>query len=303
VRVRIVCYEDVGLWILGKFALRLESNLRLMGVDVDIAKVPDPAADVNHHIIYFDYDGRRNSVDTVMITHLDSPQKVEKVRRQLQVAQLGVCMSTGTVEQLVTAGVPRDRLAAIVPAHDEVLRPRPTVIGLTSKIHGDGRKREQLLLQLARTIRPEDFQFRIMGGGWDAIVRGLRELGFTVDYHDAFDYELNIRLVPTFDYYLYLGMDEGAMGFVDALAAGVPTIATPQGYHLDAPGGLTHPFVTLEELVEVFRQVAARRRPLTDAVRDWTWPCYARRHLEHWGRLLGPGRAPTAPSPHVLDAG
>ena len=111
-------------------------------------------------------------------------------------------------------------------------------------------------------------------------------MGFRVDYHDAFDCELNTALVPTFDYYLYLGLDEGAMGFVDALAAGVPTIVTPQGYHLDAPRGITHPFRSLEELVEVFHGIASRRNQLVEAVAGWTWKDYAIKHLELWRWLL-----------------
>ena len=50
--VRIVCYEDVDAWILGKFALRLCENLILQGVQADISKAPDNSADINHHIIY-----------------------------------------------------------------------------------------------------------------------------------------------------------------------------------------------------------------------------------------------------------
>ena len=294
-KVRIVCYEDVELWILGKFATKLRENLLAMGIQADIAKVPDPTADINHHIIYFDYDGRKNSTDTVMITHLDSEWKIEKVRAQLRNAELGICMSAETARMLESKGVPGDRLCHVLPAHDGVMRPRAINIGLTSKIHGDGRKREHLLPRLAGGISNEDFRFTIMGAGWEGIVDSLRALGFSVEYHDAFDFELNKRLVPQFDHYLYLGLDEGAMGFVDALAAGVPTIATPQGYHLDAPGGLVAPFTTFEELEEVFRRLSDRRRMLTESVKTWTWRDYAAKHLELWGYLLA-GRNRTGAS-------
>ena len=43
------------------------------------------------------------------------------------------------------------------------------------------------------------------------------------------------------------------MGFLDACAAGVKTIVTPQGYHLDAMRGITHGFKELPELVAIFR--------------------------------------------------
>ncbi len=284
-KVRIVCYEDLDLWILGKFARKMQIELSALGVDCDIGKVPDPLADINHHIIYFYYDGRPSTIDTVMVTHIDEAWKLEQVRKQLTAVPMGICMSATTVQQLVDGGIPRERLSYVLPAHDQVMRPRPLAIGITSKIHSDGRKRELLLVALADQLDPRQFFFKIMGAGWHGIVDQLRARGFTVEYHDAFDYELNQRLVPTFDYYLYLGLDEGAMGFIDALAAGVPTIATPQGYHLEAVNGITHPFVTLEELRSVFRQIAKERAVLTDSVAGWNWREYAIRHLEIWQYL------------------
>jgi len=61
----------------------------------------------------------------------------------------------------------------------------------------------------------------------------MRKNFFEVEYHENFDYEVYKELIPTLDYYLYVGKDEGQMGFIDALAAGIPTIVTPQGFHLD----------------------------------------------------------------------
>ena len=294
-KICIVCYEDLDLWILGKFARKMQLELRALGVDCDIAKTPDPQADINHHIIYFYYDGKPSSIDTVMVTHIDEAWKLEQVRRQLTVAPMGICMSQTTVQQLVDGGIPRDRLSYVLPAHDQVMRPRPLAIGITSKIHSDGRKRELLLVELADRIDPQQFFFKIMGAGWHGIVEQLRARGFTVDYHEAFDFELNQRLVPTFDYYLYLGLDEGAMGFIDALAAGVPTIATPQGYHLEAVNGITHPFVTLDELTAVFQKISQARAVLTDSVAGWNWREYAIRHLEIWQYLYNERAAHMSP--------
>ncbi len=285
-KVRIVCYEDVDAWILGKFALKLQENLQVLGAEVDIAKQPDLSADINHHIIYYDYNGERSTIDTVMITHIDTDWKLERILRQLQVAEMGICMSSDTVNKLAARGVPREKLCHVLPAHDEIFKPRPLQIGITSRIYNDNRKREYLLLQLSEKISPEDFAFKIMGAGWDDIVAALRSRGFTVEYVGRFDYEQYRRLVPTFDYYLYLGLDEGAMGFIDALAAGIPTIVTPQGYHLDAQGGISHPFVTLDELVAVFREIAQGRRRLVNSVSGWTWQQYAEKHLAIWNNLL-----------------
>ena len=82
-------------------------------------------------------------------------------------------------------------------------------------------------------------------------------------------------------------MDEGHMGFIDALAAGVKTIVTRQGYHLDAVNGITHPFKTYDELEEIFLKIQNERMQLVNAVHDWNWNDYTRKHVEVWKFLLG----------------
>ncbi len=284
-RVRIICYEDIGNWILGKFATKLNEELRQLSVEADIAGVPDPNADVNHHIIYIDYDGKRSSLDTVMVTHIDADWKFRKLRRQLEAGATGICMSSDTMKKLTVAGIASDRVCFISPPHDEIIKPRPLVIGIATRIYPDGRKREHFLTRLADRIDPADFAFRIMGEGWDRISETLRHRGFSVEYYHTFDPAVYSSMIPSLDYYLYLGCDEGSLGFVDALSAGVPTIATPQGYHLDAIGGLTHPFETEEELRAVFEGIALQRRTLVNSVSQWTWRNYAKKHLDLWTYL------------------
>jgi len=303
-RVHIVCYEDVDAWILGKFALRLSEHLTRMGIEVDISKKPDPRAEINHHIIYYDYDGRKTTNETVMVTHIDTPRKRTQLKQQLVNARMGVCMSLDTVDQLAERGVPRDRLCFINPATDGIMKPRRLAMGITSKVQPSGCKREQMLVELAAKISPDDFEFRIMGGGWDAIVDGLRAQGFTIEYIDRFDRERYRTMMPNLDYYLYFGEDEGSMGFVDALAAGIPTIVTPQGYHLDAKDGITHAFSTDDQLAAVFHEIAAERQARVDAVGSWTWAEYARKHLSLWQWIVAKnkGISPDAPLLADLDA-
>jgi len=178
-------------------------------------------------------------------------------------------------------------LSYVNPAHDQVMKPRKIVMGITSKIQPSGCKREKMLNEIAKRISPFDFKFKIMGSGWEPIVDNLGRLGFEVEYHNNFNYEVYTQLIPSVDYYLYFGQDEGSMGFIDALAAGVPTIVTPQGYHLDAKNGITYPFDTLIELEKVFLSVLEKRNERIHAVEGWTWRNYAISHLEIWQGILG----------------
>jgi hypothetical protein len=287
-RVRIISYEDVNGWILGKFALKMQEELTKLGVSCDIDNVPDPTADINHHIIYLDYDHESPSkADSLMITHIDNLDKLNLLKAQLQVARLGVCMSRETMNSLLQAGVPKERLCFINPAHDNVIKPRPLKVGLTCKVQDDGRKREALLVEISQEISPDDFCFEIMGSGWDTVVAKLRQNGFQVSYTPEFIYDKYVQLIPTLDYYLYMGQDEGQMGFVDAASAGVKTIVTAQGYHLDALEGLGLPFNSPKELKKIFKTIAAERRAVVNSVADWTWDNYALKHLDVWRHLLG----------------
>jgi len=285
-KVRIVCYEATDSWILGKFATNLRNELLKLSVEADIANEPSQKADINHHIIYIDYDGRRTSIDTVMVTHVDADWKFRRLKAQLGNSAAGICMSSDSMRSLAAAGIPPEKLCYINPAHDGLIRPRPLRIGITTRIYPDGRKREGLLVKLAERIDPAVFSFHIMGEGWNAIVATLRNLGFQVDYHPEFNRDVYCGLIASLDYFLYLGQDEGSMGFIDAITAAVPTIVTPQGFHMDAPEGLIHPFNTEGELLDVFDSIASQRKKLTESVTDWTWKEYARKHSDLWNFLL-----------------
>jgi hypothetical protein len=286
-RVRIVCYEDVDSWILGKFALKMHENLKLLNIESDISKIPDKSADINHHIIYCDYDGKKNSIDTVMITHIDNIEKRNQLKKLLNNASMGICMSRETMDTLASLDIPREKLCYINPAHDGVVIPRQKVVGLTCRVQDDGRKREFFLNRLAKDISAKYFSFKIMGDGWDEQVNALRKSGFIVEYYDKFDYGKYVELIPSLDYYLYMGEDEGQMGFVDALAAGVETIVTSQGYHLDAENGIVYPFRTYDELLKIFRDLTFKRESLINSVSTWNWNDYTRKHVEIWNYLIG----------------
>ena len=98
-----------------------------------------------------------------------------------------------------------------------------------------------MILEVCRHLEARFFKLKIMGAGWGEIVSQLEQLGFEVEYYAEFNREIYKTLMTSLDYWIYYGFDEGAMGYLDALAAGVKTICTPQGYHLDTRCGLTYP--------------------------------------------------------------
>lgn len=289
-KIRIICTD--GSWILGKFARKLQEELTRLGQEADIAKEEDPMADVNHYVYYCDLAKiykSHNTVRTSMVTHVDCSLKVDMIKFQTQNQVTCICMSSDTLNKLSEWGIPRNRICYINPAQDGDMQPRKIVLGITNRCHGgfDFRKRDSLILEVCRQLEPQFFKLKIMGSGWEEIVRQIRQLGFEVEYYVEFDRKIYKELMPSLDYWLYYGFDEGAMGYLDALAAGVKTICTPQGYHLDKRCGLTYPCSTIEDFVRVLRQIQEEKRAIIDSVKDWTWGKFARKHLEIWQYLTG----------------
>lgn len=275
-------------WIIGKFARKLYEELDKLGVEVTLSSKRDSTADINHYPLYtyIDYSNSKHKNDTMMITHVDSLAKVELIKSRLKTYGMGICMSEYTMNYLTSLGVPREKLCYINPAHDHVIKPRKYVIGLTYRSYSDCRKRDTFLLDIAQNIDADYFKFVIMGAGWGSIVEEIKNLGFEIEYYPEFVYSKYVEIVPNFDFFLYFGMDEGNMGYLDALAAGVETIVTPQGFHLDAKGGLTYPCKVLGDYVEAFNDIANRKKRRVKSVEDWTWESFTFKHIEVWSYLL-----------------
>lgn len=290
--VNLVLHDFCRGWIIEKMAHKLCAALRDLGVDAVVSATPSADATVNHFMIFHYVDVAPGTLNTMAITHVDDALKVDMVRRHLAGGvRAAVCMSSMTVRQMIGFGVKRRQLTYALPAHDGAMPPRRIIIGITSNNYSDGRKRDWLLTRLANDMRLDDFEFQIFGGGWDDVAAQLTVAGAKVtinaqtsDY--AADYDAIKAAVPHFDYYFYPGLDEGSMGTLDALAAGVKTIATTQGFHLDIPHALTHGFWDYAELRTIFEQIRGELRDRADTARELTWARYAQRHLEIWRSLL-----------------
>jgi hypothetical protein len=291
-RIRIVLAPQNAGWVIGKMAHRLCDALQRLGCEADVQPHADPAADINHWMSFAFADGCGGTLNTMMVTHADDPFKVGLIRERVGSAiQMALCMSSHAIQELADLGVPEDRLWYILPALDAPLEPRRVRIGITTRVYDDGRKREAFLTRLAREMRLDRFHFDIFGAGWEKVADALVRAGATVhidpgsdDWQD--DYARIRAALPSFDYYLYLGMDEGSLGTLDAVSAGVKTIVTAQGFHLGLPGGITHPFTGFDELLGIFGGIDQASPSEHDRLAGWTWDTYAREHLGVWQAML-----------------
>lgn len=283
---------DNQSWIIEKMAKRLAELVTQFGFEADVASSPDEAADINHWMSYAFANVKHATPTTMLITHLDDPYKIRLVRSELASGvNVGICLSSATADFLASNDIPTASLTYVVPAHDFVASPRRIKIGLTTRLYADRRKREFMLVELAKSLRLEAIRFEIFGDGWDDVIPELEAAGAEVAYWPGTDdYVADYREIadhlPHFDYYLYLGRDEGSLGTLDALAAGVKTIVTPQGFHVDLADGITHPVWEQQDLQTVFENIICdwQRRPR--GVADHTWSNYARDHATIWRAIL-----------------
>ncbi len=286
-----IVYKNDG-WIFGKFANSLMREVSKQGYEVKISETEDINATINHYISndgLREYVSNPNLIKTAMITHVDCKRKLDIIKYQAEHGTLGICMSKETMDKLASWGVPREKICYINPAHDNDMKPRKIILGITNRCYHDVdlRKRDDLILNVLKKLDSDRFILKIMGSGWDSIVEELRNIGVGVEYYNNFDREKYKELMSSLDYWIYYGFDEGAMGYLDAMAAGVKTIATPQGYHLDTDYGLTYECSTINEFEKTLKKIQDENKVIIDSVKDWTWENYAKKHIEVWNYLAG----------------
>lgn len=285
--ISIISYEDVGSWILGKFARELHAHINILGGRAAIRPDASSPSLISHHIPYLGWNATDcGLIKTMMITHVDTREKIDMIARQLVLADMGICMSEDTVKKLMRFGLPAERLCFIHPAQDGVVHPRKIRLGITSRLYSDGRKRESLLADTLEKLSPDFFKVTIMGAGWDQQIARLRSHGVETEFYPDFDKKQYNKLFSEIDYYVYLGMDEGSMGFLDAAAAGVPSIVTAQGFHLEVSGSPAYSFTSETDFYNILTLLLNEKLHIKQGVAHWTWDSYTKSHLILWKYLL-----------------
>lgn len=278
-RINIVNYEQgSNNGILSKYANSLNDYLLTLGVESIVSPVPSRDHQINYHINYLPYkhENTPDTINVLMITHIFENYKLSAIRKGMETADLGICMSNETMEKLIDWGIPKEKLAVVLPAHDGHKR-RHQIVSILTNVYPDGCKREEMFIKLVKTLDYNKWAFRIMGTGWHEILAPLVAEGLQVDYFAEFNYDIHKQILESSDYSLYFGNDEGSMGILDSANAGVKTIATNQGFHKDI--GIDYAFDTQEELNEIFKNL--NKNP----VENWTWENYAKNHLKLFNSL------------------
>lgn len=283
-KVNLILEE--GGWILQKFAEKTNEELNKMGIAAKISNQFDHNCSINH---YFAPDAERKVDDrtTFMITHVMKTSYLNWIKKITDQGAVGICMSRETMNNLIQLGVKRNKICYINPAQDGEIKPRKIKMGFTNRVYSDNRKREEIILDVCRDISPSLFMFEIMGDGWNDIINEMEEMGFEVIYHADFQYDIYIQMMQNLDYYCYFGFDEGSMGFLDAVAAGIGLMVSPQGFHLDLGVNIEYPVSTIQDIKDAFNDISLKRKKNFEFSQNATWENYAKKHRELWEYITG----------------
>jgi hypothetical protein len=290
-RILLVDHEKaVGIsGIVSRIADELYTALKgFEGIEVHLSEFPIEGFDVVHHFIYTMATKTDAAVTTTMITHVDSPQKIRKVSRLIESGVVGICMSMHTktfVEsQLEPSANGRLFMVPPVPMIEAVKR--RIRLAYVSNSYPDGRKRESLLIDAMKNLKSDWIHIDLMGSGLEGLADELEKCGIHVDLKIGFDNGQYQSILETADYFVYLGLDEGAISILDACASGVEVITTDQGFHRSLAGHRTHFVDSAEQLHLFLIQLIDERNLQSKSARLDEWPGYAERHLRIWEQLV-----------------
>lgn len=228
-------------------------------------------------------DAKHNSV---FVTHTDDKTKEEDLIRMKDDFDSYICMSEEDAQFLVELGFdPKKVFGITLPIRNSFIR--PISIGIFSNCYPDNRKNELWLLEYCKTH--EDSQllnFIFLGNGWERVCKDLSSYNCSFEWHCASrslpgEYFFQQQKLAHLDYYLYMGMDGGAMGTYDAYAMGAPLCVADDGYHKDIPD-IERKFETKEELFAHLDEICAKQRRKLDFFNEHSIKYYVDKIMMVW---------------------
>lgn len=267
--------------------LRMAQPLFNMGFEnITAGEVIDPDADLNFHIPWHGLANLKEtkSVQGMLYTHCN-PNAQDDLRRACNRADFIVAMSNTGKRELIDLDVPAEKITVIYAGHSN-FKPRRRNIGIIGREQPNGRKRSHILLDLCWLADVNNYNFLIVGEGWDDTAKKMINSGANVAVLKELNEEDLQEFYNHIDCLLVTGYIEGGpLTVLEAMSAGVPVIAPPVGYAKD----LLHPmsiYRSVDELVNALKLHFARIYGLSELVKDCTWKAYTEKHAALFRKVL-----------------
>lgn len=241
-RIFINDYGYSHNWIMGKIADDIRKGAESLGYCCRCGKTEDyQGEEICYHLNFaIAKPIAKAKHNSVFYTHLnDVFQELNLVEMKDQFDSF-ICMSPEDEQYLIELGFNKEKVfGRILPVRNSYIK--PLSIGIFSACYDDGRKNEKWLIDFCRdNANAQYVNFVFVGKGWDNVVKELEQLGCSFEWHNVsrklpFEYQFQQNKLCIMDYYIYMGMDGGAMGTYDAYAQDIPLCITFDGFHKAIP--------------------------------------------------------------------
>ena len=205
---------------------------------------------------YHDYEGEEISfhmwwrrampykdakVNAVFVTHIDDSIKEADIVAMKDQFDIFICMSPEDAVFLQELGFTKSKVFGLnLPTRNTYVR--PITIAIFSNCYPKMKtKNEQWLVDYCSSHKDSRLvNFCFIGRDWGKIEIQLSKFGCSFEWHCVdrslpYEYMFQQLKLTSADYYLYMGMDGGAMGTYDAYAMGLELCVADDGYHKSIP--------------------------------------------------------------------
>ena len=206
-------------------------------------------------------------INAVFVTHVDDSIKEADLVAMKDQFDIFICMSPEDAVFLQELGFEKDKVFGIdLPTRNTYIR--PITLAIFSNCYSKMKtKNEQWLLDYCSSHQNSRLvNFCFIGHGWGEVCEQLTKSGCSFEWHCVdrslpCEYMFQQLQLSNMDYYIYMGMDGGAMGTYDAYAMGLELCVADDGYHKSIPD-LRYKFLNQEEFnncMDMILEKQARR--------------------------------------------
>ena len=269
-RIFICDYGFSHDWIMGKIADDILSCAIKSGYQCRCGGIKEyQGEEICYHLAYHlaspFKDAKHNSV---FYTHLNDTLQ-EKILLQIKGHfDSYICMSPEDAEFLIELGFEKEKVfGRVLPVRNTYVK--PISIGIFSACYPDGRKNEKWLLDFCdENDEAKLVNFVFVGSGWQNVVNQMASKGVSFEWHCVsrslpYEYTFQQNKLSSLNYYIYMGMDGGAMGTYDAYAQDVPLCVTFDGFHKAIPK-IEYPFDNRETFFMELKKICILHKKRID---------------------------------------
>ncbi len=245
-------------------------------------------ADLNYHIPWhtlFNHENKGEGKHAILYTHVNPPA-IPHLINACERADLIICMTFTGRNELLDLGVDPNKIWCIYSAADQ-FQFRKRNIGIIGFAQPNGRKRQNLILDVAWRYDLSLFHFIFAGDAWKPVVEVANSLGVSAQTVGPVNDNQMRELYNKLDLLLVTGYVEGGpLPILEAMTSGVKVISPKFGYAAD----LLPPeqiYGSVDELIDILADHVANDVENHMLVQSWTWQHYAAEHALIFGRLLG----------------